>query len=1041
MAPYSRIAFAQVAANPAYVDESGNSLLHEPVFPGDDKVGLYTLGAIEEIHQFRGKVAAALTTHMSAKVEVVAAFAANHGASLLVFPEYSIPSPVLDACKRLSDGLDLAIVAGSQVATQLSLRHYREVGLPAGDDLQGRAVCPIFVPHQPPRFCQKLTRSKWESSLVPGESCPPVPLSLYGKRAFLQVFICIDAIAAPADVKPRSSAKLGPTLYAIPSLSPKADLFYDRARLLLASGHVALFANGAEFGGSRAFARTERTNCWYTEEDGTKPLPKNSEALVLLEVDLSSQYEVRRSTAEHFPVQEVSVFPLLYSDSSNETNEYSQIIQELKEHGASAIPGIKERIGRFTILDERLFPGLLQEKIRHFIRNVLAFGLADDAAWVRWLEPLTVRATVSTDTLRWELCSEVIGLINDLLVSGKHADRTDQLTSVYKVLLTRRRELGMRVASSMPPKAVMTTARETVALVPGVATAFEPPFYDREPALNGVRRFIESSATNCLTLAGMRGIGKTSLAREVFKKVLPPTWRNIWVTLTEGTAYPRLLAEIAYRCGIRAPSDFAASEATRVTVSRDVLLYLAGTPRVVLVLDDVQHALDPSGEFAEDAVLDFLGEAIRKCAQNRNKIIIITTNVPKLPADLQDSTEVKYITGLERGDAENLLSFWYHFERADLRGQLVDFPDALFKVLAGHPLGLRIAAKMWAENPFDQEELPFFKRLRETVVEYILDRVNLTPRELEFIRFASVFRLPVSRDVFLKWKKDEANFMMDSFVGRSFLETEADKYQLHPLIREHFYSNTGAPALQPYHRMAGQFFLDSYSKAKAAGLDPDPEDLGEAIHHFLAAGEREKVKSFGLYKYEIRPVALSHYRKGEHDMALKDYLLLAQLDPTDVEAHFRLALIYAGQGNWDDAEAHFGKAITLNPRAFWVFQGYAHIKFRNNRVAEAEHLLNTADHIRPNYSRTLLDLGRVRQKQDLDNEAEDYFQRAIEADENNALAYVTYAKFLLRQQRYEEGLTYALAAVEVNPRDHGNRELVKELRQRIQQAQGEGGNA
>ena len=871
---------------------------------------------------------------------------------------------------------------------------------------------------------------------MPGDSATPIELSLWGKRVFLQVLICLDAIAAPVETKAKNP-RMGPTLYAIPSLSPRVDLFYDRARLLLASNHVALFVNGSEFGGSRAFARTERTNRWYTTDDGTEPLPKHQEAFVLLDVDLSAQFETRKSTVEHFPVRDVSVFPLLYSDASKEAKEYAETIQELKDVAASGIPDVRARIERFAILDERLFPGLLQEKIRHFTHNVLDLGLANDAAWVRWLEPLLIRATTSTDALRWELCGEAVGLIHELLVSDKHADKTDQLASVYKVLINRRKELGKRIAASIPAKPVASVAAENASVPAGVVVNFESPFYDRETVLNAVRRFIESSASNCLVLAGMRGIGKTSLAREVFKKVVPPTWRNIWIPFTEGIAYPRLLADIAHRCGIRTPSDLVASDATRVTISQDVLLYLAQTPRVVLVLDDVQHALDPSGEFAEASVAALLRDAISRSAQSRNKIIVITTNVPKFPDDLRDKIEVKYLSGLDRGDAENLLSFWYHFEREDLRGQPVDFPDQLFKVLAGHPLGLRIAAKMWAENPFDQAELALFKRLREAVVGYILDRVNLTPREEEFVRFACVFRLPVSRGVFLKWKKDEANFLMDSFVGRSFLEVEADKYQLHPLIREHFYNSTSASTLQPHHRMAGQFFLDSYSKTKAGGLEPDPEDLGEAIYHFLAAGDREKAKSFGLYKYEIKPVALSHYRKGEYDLALKDYILLAQLDPNDVDAHFHLALIYARQPRWDDAEYHFGKAVTINPRAFWVYQGYAHAKLRNNEILEAEHMLKTAEQIKPNHSPTLVDLGRIRQKQGIDNEAEDYFQRAIDADENNAFAYVTYAKFLLRQERYEEGLSYALAAVEVNPRDHGNRELVKELRQRIDRARDE----
>ena len=138
-----------------------------------------------------------------------------------------------------------------------------------------------------------------------------------------------------------------------------------------------------------------------------------------------------------------------------------------------------------------------------------------------------------------------------------------------------------------------------------------------------------------------------------------------------------------------------------------------------------------------------------------------------------------------------------------------------------------------------------------------------------------------------------------------------------------------------------------------------------------------------------------------------------------------------------EAEAHFGTAITLNPRAYWVFQGYARAKVYNNEISEAEHLLKEADKIRPNHTRTLFEFGRIRQKQGLEAEAEDYFHRAITADENNVSAYVAMAKLLLRQQKYEEGLDYALAAASANPRDYSNRELVKEFRQRIEKAKSE----
>ena len=128
----------------------------------------------------------------------------------------------------------------------------------------------------------------------------------------------------------------------------------------------------------------------------------------------------------------------------------------------------------------------------------------------------------------------------------------------------------------------------------------------------------------------MRGIGKTSMTKEVLKKVLPPTWKNVWVQLTEGTSYPRFLVDVAYRSGIRVPSDLSGSPAGLFTTCQDVLLYLSQTPRVVLVIVDIQFALEPNGEFADANIGKFMSEAISKCARSRNKIVLISTIAPKI---------------------------------------------------------------------------------------------------------------------------------------------------------------------------------------------------------------------------------------------------------------------------------------------------------------------------------------------------------------------------------------------------------------------------
>jgi len=394
------------------------------------------------------------------------------------------------------------------------------------------------------------------------------------------------------------------------------------------------------------------------------------------------------------------------------------------------------------------------------------------------------------------------------------------------------------------------------------------------------------------------------------------------------------------------------------------------------------------------------------------------------------------VTGLERKDSENLFSYWFRFEREDLTGQPVSYPEKLLGVLNGHPLGVKVAAKLVAERSTQEveSEAAIFRRLRETIISFFLDRVELSPDEDELIRFASIFRLPVGRDAFVSWKGDRAAFLLDSLLGRSLLETDGDEYSLHPIIREHFYTTTPFPILLPFHRLAGTYFLDRYKKAKTATADADPELLGEAIHHFLCAGDREKVKGFSLYKFELRPVALTHYRKHDFDLALKDYRVLVALDPSDPEAHFHLALIYARNHTWDRAEEHFGKAIRLKPNAYWILQGYGHAKLADGQTEEAEQLLLQALTINPRHSAALTDLGRLYARRGDEVSAESYFKQAIDCDVNNAFAYAAYARFLLRTERFEEGLQIATAATEINPRDERNRELVGELQQRLRQA-------
>lgn len=192
-----------------------------------------------------------------------------------------------------------------------------------------------------------------------------------------------------------------------------------------------------------------------------------------------------------------------------------------------------------------------------------------------------------------------------------------------------------------------------------------------------------------------------------------------------------------------------------------------------------------------------------------------------------------------------------------------------------------------------------------------------------------------------------------------------------------------------------------------------------------------RLREFAFYAQELRPVALDHYRSGESKIAMKDYEVLLDLDKNDLDAHFHLSLIFAGMGRWPDAEHHFGRANELRPRAPWILQAFGKAKLRAGKIAEGEALLLEAEKSNRNHSPTLVELGRLREKQNVLDEAEAYYRRAIAADSNNSYAYYLYGRLLYRQGEIKQAYDMAKAALVSNPLNARNKALVQEMKDKV----------
>lgn len=167
-------------------------------------------------------------------------------------------------------------------------------------------------------------------------------------------------------------------------------------------------------------------------------------------------------------------------------------------------------------------------------------------------------------------------------------------------------------------------------------------------------------------------------------------------------------------------------------------------------------------------------------------------------------------------------------------------------------------------------------------------------------------------------------------------------------------------------------------------------------------------------------------------MALKDYLVLIDLDSNDVDAHFHLALLFARDKKWNDAQLHFGRAIEIRPKAAWILQGYANALIRANKLAEAEPLLIEAENANPYHSPTLVDFGRLYERRGDRRTAEDYYRQAVEVDPNNSFAYYTLAQLLYHEGETTEAYECAKAAIATKPLDARNKALVEELKKKLE---------
>jgi type IV pilus assembly protein PilF len=155
--------------------------------------------------------------------------------------------------------------------------------------------------------------------------------------------------------------------------------------------------------------------------------------------------------------------------------------------------------------------------------------------------------------------------------------------------------------------------------------------------------------------------------------------------------------------------------------------------------------------------------------------------------------------------------------------------------------------------------------------------------------------------------------------------------------------------------------------------------------------------------------AARNYIQQRNWEAAKRHLKIAlELDDRNADVHEAMAQVFWNTGEYEQAEQHFRRAVTLNGTSSRTRNNYAAFLFQQKRYKDAEVQLESVadDMLYDRRGNALVSLGRVRLKLKKYAEAKDALERAHLMDRDNTVAVLELAEALYQLGEYPKAQSY-----------------------------------
>ena len=148
---------------------------------------------------------------------------------------------------------------------------------------------------------------------------------------------------------------------------------------------------------------------------------------------------------------------------------------------------------------------------------------------------------------------------------------------------------------------------------------------------------------------------------------------------------------------------------------------------------------------------------------------------------------------------------------------------------------------------------------------------------------------------------------------------------------------------------------------------------------------------------QLQKNAKKALESGQFEEAASQYRKALEINPSNEDAHFGLALALARMGREDEAVQEYEEALKLMPDYAEVHNNLGNLLAKQGRLTEAIGHFQTALKINPDYASALNNMGTAQIRQGQFGQARESFEKAVKASPDYAAAHYNLGNALMRE--------------------------------------------